>query len=53
MSDIAIVGGAGGTHARTEDLARVSAVLDGARDRMEGVAAWARAARSDLRSAQW
>jgi hypothetical protein len=31
----------------------VSGVLDGARDRMEGVAAWARAARSDLRSAQW
>lgn len=53
MSDIAIAGGVGGTRARTEDLARVSAVLDGARDRMEGVAAWARAARSDVRSAQW
>jgi hypothetical protein len=53
MSGIVIVGGAGGTRARTEDLARASAVLDGARERMEGVAAWARAARSDVRSAQW
>ncbi len=53
MSDIDIAGGVGGTHARTEDLSRASAVLDGARERMEGVAAWARAARSDLRSVQW
>jgi hypothetical protein len=53
MSDIAIGGGVGGTHARTEDLARASAVLDGARKRMEGVAAWARTSRSKLRTAQW
>lgn len=53
MSDITIAGGKGGTHARTEDLARASEVLDGARERMEGVAAWARAARLDLSSAQW
>src|SRR5512143_347594 len=53
MSDVSISGGVGGTHARTEDLARASAALDGARKRMEGVAAWARAARSDVRSAEW
>ena len=53
MSGISIGGGVGGTHARTEDLVRASAVLNGARDRMEGVAAWARAARSEACSSRW
>jgi len=53
MSDISIGGGIGGTRARTEDLARANVVLHGARERMESVAAWARVARSELRSTRW
>lgn len=53
MSDIVVVGGAGGTRARTEDLAQGSEILAGARDRMEGVAAWATIALSDLGGGSW
>ncbi len=49
MSDeIVIDGGIGGTYARTEDLAHAAGLLAGARDRLESVAAWARAARADV-----
>lgn len=53
MSGIAIAGGPGGSHARTEDLARASAILAAAGDRMEAVASWARASRSALMDDAW
>ena len=48
-----MVGGAGGTHARTEDLTQASHILASARDRIDGVAAWARANASDFVGASW
>ena len=44
---IDVVGGAGGTHARTEDLARAASALGYAREHVESVAAWARVARAN------
>ena len=48
-----MVGGAGGTHARTEDLAQASHILASARERIDGVAAWARANAADFVGASW
>ncbi len=46
--EIDILGGIGGTHARTEDLDRAAAMLARARERIDSVAAWARAARAEV-----
>ncbi len=53
VSEISVVGGAGGTYARTEDLSRASVILGEARERMEEVAAWARMAQVDVGSGPW
>lgn len=53
MSGITVVGGAGGTYARTEDLAQASHILASARDRVDGVAAWARATASEVVGGSW
>ncbi len=46
--DVTIVGGSGGTHARTEDLSHAQALLDYARGRLESVAEWSRVARGQV-----
>lgn len=53
MSGITVVGGAGGTHARTEDLDQASHILASARDRIEGVAAWARSNSAEFADGPW
>jgi hypothetical protein len=53
VSGIGIAGGPGGSHARTEDLVRASAILAAAGDRMDAVASWGRAAHVAVMRDAW